>query len=134
MLWCDARPVRNGRSTGKPTSSRTLTLKFFGSLNTVRMVSACACMSTSWISPSSSGASPFAGGVLTSFSARAEVRAALEACNAAAGRVDAEAMTLSGGSKREMKRGIQRPPLQSMPRECESQSGSGVHERITGVW
>lgn len=47
----------NARATKIRTDGLTLTLKFLGSLKTVLIVSACASMFTSWISPGSS-ASP----------------------------------------------------------------------------
>ena len=69
----------------------TLTLKLVGSLNTVRMASACACMSTSWISPGSRDSSPFA---FFSFSARAAESAAFDAWRAGPGKLDTEAMMI----------------------------------------
>lgn len=60
---------------------QTLTLKFVGSLNTVRMLSACACISTSCISPGSTSFSlDLVAGCFSGFSVRAALRAVLFAC------------------------------------------------------
>lgn len=97
------------RGKRKNKKERTLTLKVFGSLKTVRIVSACACISTSnsWISPGSIVESPFddAGcfsAVSDSFnivdsgcSAIAALIAAWEACRAGPGREDEEAMLVN---------------------------------------
>ena len=64
-----------------------MTLKFVGSLNTVRMPSAWACMSTSWISPGSRESSSTV--VEATWSAKAAESAALEAWRAAPVKVEA---------------------------------------------
>jgi hypothetical protein len=66
----------------KETFDATLTLKFFGSLKTVRMPSACSSMSISWISPGSMSSLLF-------WSERAALMAAREAWRAGVGRVEA---------------------------------------------
>lgn len=75
----------------------TLTLKFFGSLKTVRMFSAWACISTSWISPGSKASSPFVFSFsLIWFSANAALSAACEAWRAGAGKLETEVIALKG--------------------------------------
>ncbi len=74
MLWLGKFPEHASNN-----ERQTLTLKFFGSLNTVRIPSAWACMSTSCISPGSNGLTSSFG---VGLSCKAALSAALDACKA----------------------------------------------------
>jgi len=127
---CRVKGMLNGRSVNRDRDKqargqRTLTLKLLGSLKTVRICSACCCMSTSWTSPCSADWSASgAGGIGASWSARAAESAALEAWRAAAGRV--ELVDIGSG---ERGRGNGRPGKESRRKEIRNDEEGGIDVR-----